>query len=538
MTIICNKAGWSGATLAACLAAYLATLQAVPALAAEARIAVQTETTSIDPMFHNVAPNIEMSRNMFDTLIAQDNRQRLLPSLALSWTPTGPTAWEIKLRPGVTFSDGTPLTADDIAFSIDRAPKVPNSPSSFGMYTKAVARTEVTDPLTLRIETNGPAPLLPNDLSVISIVSRKAAQGRSSAEFDSGAAAVGTGPYRFIRWDRGNQVVMEHNPAYWGAAQPGFHAWDRLVIRAIPNGAARAAAVLSGDVDLAASIPSDDIARLKADNGISLFQADSNRLIFLQTDSSRDRSPGLTDTAGKPLDRNPFRDQRVREALSVAINREALTGRLLNGQAKPAGQLLPPGFFGTSDKLVPPPYDPARAKRLLAEAGWGGGFGLRLAASNDRYPKDSEVAQAVAQMLTRVDIATQVDAMPASMLFSRGSKLEFSAFISGWIAASGEASSPLVALLATYDPVRGFGPSNRGRYSNPEFDRLLNQGLQTLDEASRGALLAQATEVAMRDVGLVPLYFLVNTWATRKGFRYDARSDEMTIAAGLTPAAP
>ena len=519
------------------VAAYLAAALLLPgagASAAEVRVAVQTETTSIDPMFHNVGPNIELARYIFDSLIGQDDRQRLQPALALSWTPVGPTSWEIRLRPGVLFHDGQSLTADDVAFSLARAPHVPNSPSPFSMYTKAVAQTEVIDPLLLRIETNGPAPLLPNDLSVISIISRKSAEGRSTADFNGGTAANGTGPYRFVSWTRGNQIVLDRNPTYWGPVQP----WDRVILRPIPNGAARVAAVLSGDVDLAASIPSDDIAKLRADPRVSLFQADSNRVIFLQTDSNRDRSPGLSNLAGKPLERNPFRDERVRRAVSLAINREGLTDRLLNGQAKPAGQVLPPGFFGTSDRLQPTPYDPVRAKQLLADAGWGDGFGLVLAATNNRYPKDSEVAQAVVQMLTRVGIETRVEAMPASLLFSRGSKLEFSAFIAGWIAASGEASSPLVALLATYDAAKGYGPSNRGRYSNPEFDRLLQQALQTLDEQRRGTLLAEATEVAMRDGGLIPLYFLVNTWAARKGLVYDARSDEMTMVTGLRPARP
>lgn len=326
-------------------------------------------------------------------------------------------------------------------------------------------------------------------------------------------------------------ITMARNPRYWGQ-EP---AWDNVTVRTISNGAARVAALLSGDVDLIEAVPSDNVAQLEHDPRATLFSADSNRLIFMLLDSNREQSPGVTDAVGKPLAHNPLRDQRVREAISIAINREALATRLLNGQVKPAGQLLPPGFFGTSDKLPPPTFDPARAKQLLAEAGVPDGFNLTVVATNDRYPKDSEVAQAIAQMLQRVGIRVTVETMPAVMVFTRGSKLEFSAMILGWIAASGEATSPMVAVLATNDPAKGFGSSNRGRYSNPEFDRLLEQGLQTLDTQKRAALLAQATETAMHDVGLVPLYFLVNTWAARSGFVYDARSDELTIAASLTP---
>ena len=510
----------------ACLLALLP----LSAGATDARIAVPTETTSIDPMFHNIGPNMAFSRNVFDTLIAQDDRQRLIPSLALSWTATAPTVWEIKLRPGVVFQDGSPFTADDVVFSLERAPAVPNSPSSFSMYTKSVAHAVAVDPLTLRIETPAPAPLLPNDLSVIAIVSRRAAAGKTTADFDSGVAAVGTGPYKFVRWDRGSAILLERNPLYWGPKQ----AWEHVTIRPISNGAARVAALLAGDVDLIEAVPSDAVALLAHDPRIRLFSADSNRLIFFHLDSAREQTPGITDASGTPLPHNPLRDVRVRQAISLAINREALTGRLLNGQARPAGQLLPPGFFGTSDKLPPPPFDPARSRTLLAEAGYADGFGMVLAATNDRYPKDIEVAQAIGQMLARVGIAVRVEAMPSAMVFTRANRLEFSAMILGWIAASGEATSPMVALLATYDTATGFGLSNRGRYSNPQFDALLAEGLRTLDPAQRSATLARATELAMQDVGLIPLYFVVNTWAARPGFVYDARSDELTEVGSLT----
>lgn len=515
----------------ACAATLLPASLATTALAADARIAVATETTSLDPQFHNVGPNNATWHNVFDALIAQDDRQRLQPALALSWTPLSPTLWEIRLRPGVLFSDGTPFTADDVVFSLQRAPTVPNSPSSFAMYAKSIGRAEAVDPLTVRIDTGQPAPLLPNDLSALAIVSRHAASGKTTADFDTLAAAIGTGPYRYVRWDRGGALLLARNDRYWGRRPD----WDKVTIRPISNGAARVAALLSGDVDLIDFVPSDTVAGLAADGRVSLFRTDSNRLIFVLLDSSRDRSPGVLDAAGAPLTPNPLRDRRVREAISIAINREALVARLLDGQGTPAGQLLPPGFFGTSTNLPPPKFDPARARELLAEAGVPKGFGLVLVATNDRYPKDVEIAQAIAQMLSRVGIAARVDTMPASMLFTRGSRLEFSAMVLGWIAASGEVTSPMIALLGTFDAAKGFGSSNRGRYSNPEFDRLLEEGLQTLDGPKRAVILAQATEIAMRDVGLVPLYFLVNTWATRKGFSYDARSDEMTMATGLSP---
>jgi peptide/nickel transport system substrate-binding protein len=196
---------------------------------------------------------------------------------------------------------------------------------------------------------------------------------------------------------------------------------------------------------------------------------------------------------------------------------------------------VPAGVFGANPNLRPPAFDLKLASSLMEQAGYKDGFGVTIAASNDRYPKDAEASQAVAQMLARIGIKAQVDSMPAAILYSRGSKLDFSVFMAGWIADSGEASSSLVSLLATYDTAKGMGPSNRGRYSSAAFDKTLAEALHTLDDNKRGALLGKATEIAMNDVGLIPLYFLVNTWATRKGLVYEARADELTLASSLRP---
>ena len=201
----------------------------------------------------------------------------------------------------------------------------------------------------------------------------------------------------------------------------------------------------------------------------------------------------------------------------------ALTARLTNDVA------------GASPNLPPLPFDLDQARRLLKEAGWGDGFSLVLASSNDRFPNDAQVAQAVGQMLARAAIKTEVQPMPASMLFSRGSKLEFSIMLSGWV-GTGEASSPMTALLATFEPKTGMGPSNRGRWSNPDFDAALGTALRTLDDTKRHAAYARAAEIAVGDMGVIPVYFTINTWATRKGLTYAARGDEQSLAMGLRPA--
>jgi peptide/nickel transport system substrate-binding protein len=235
------------------------------------------------------------------------------------------------------------------------------------------------------------------------------------------------------------------------------------------------------------------------------------------------------------MTQNPLRDPRVRKALSKAINRDAIVERVMEGVAIPAGQLLPDGFFAVSPNLRPEPYDPEGAKKLLAEAGVADGFGLTIHGPNNRYVNDAKIAQAIAQMLARIGIETAVQTMPKNVYFPRASKLEFSFILVGWGAGSGEPSSPLGALLHTHDKSNGFGGANRGRYSNPQMDNILEQALVTVDRKEHEQLLIKATEIAIGDLGIIPLHYQVNTWATRKGLRYEARTDENTLAMGVRP---
>lgn len=500
------------------------------AQAADVTMAVRTDAESIDPHFHVYTPNSAVARHIFDGLTQVDARGRIQPGLAVSWNAVADDVWEFKLRPNVTFHDGKPFTAADVLFTFQRAPNVPNSPSSYGQYTKMIASAEAIDDLTIRVRTKGPAPTLPVDLSQLAIISKAAAEGKTTADFNSGVAAIGTGPYRFIEWISGDHLTLARNETYWAGPEP----WGRVTRKAIPNDGARVAALLAHDVDIIEGVPAADRARLLGREDLALHECDATRIIYIHMDSARDVSPGITDAKGAKTDHNPLRDPRVRNAVSLAINREALTQKLLLGQAHPAGQYSPPGTPGTSPNLKPLPFDPDRARALLKEAGWADGFGVVLAGSNDRFPQDAQVTQAVGQMLARVGIKTEVQTMPAAMLFSRGSKLEFSMMLSGWV-GTGEASSPFTALMATYDPKTGLGPSNRGRWSNPDFDATLGEALRTMDDTKRNALYGRAAEIAVADMGVIPVYFTVNTWASRKGLTYDARADEISLAMGLRP---
>ncbi len=489
----------------------------------------------MDPHFHNLGPNNAISRQIFDRLILQDEKQRLMPGLALSWKPIDDLTWEFKLRQGVKFHDGTDFTADDVVCTFKRAPDVPNSPASFGTYIKGKTVVKVDDH-TVHFKTSSPYPLMGNDVSTIPVISDSVGCGAATEDFNSGKAAVGTGPFKFVSYKPGESISFSRNDDYWGDKP----IWTEVEFRAIKSGPSRVAALLAGDVDMIASVPTTDIQALSKNKDLQLSQGVSNRVIYLHLDQFREDSPHVHANGGGKI-KNPLLDLRVRKAISMAISRDAIVDRVMEGVAIKAGQLLPEGFFGISPNLQPVEYDPQGAKALLAEAGYADGFEMTIHSPNDRYINDAKIAEAIGQMLSRIGIKMSVETMPRSVYFSRASKggegglPEFSFMLLGWGAGSGESSSPLKSLIHTYDKSKGFGAANRGRHSNPEIDALIEQALRTVDDEKRQDLLAKATEMAIANVAVIPTHFQVNTWAAKKGIKYIARTDEYTIAVGVAP---
>ena len=248
--------------------------------------------------------------------------------------------------------------------------------------------------------------------------------------------------------------------------------------------------------------------------------------VYLALDHDREVSPFAAGPDGK----NPLRDRKVRQAMSMAIARDALIARIMDGQGVPAGQLVPQGFFGWVPGLEAPKADMSAAKKLLAEAGYPDGFTLTYHATNDRYPNDEKVAQAIGQMFSKIGIKVSVVTLPGNVYFSRASAREFSIVMCGAAAETGEAASVLGPLLATFDKEKGQGQGNRGRYSNPEFDRLYGESLVNADDAKREKLLQDATRLAMEDVGVIPVFFFTNNWAMRKDLSIAPRADGYTLA--------
>jgi peptide/nickel transport system substrate-binding protein len=302
----------------------------------------------------------------------------------------------------------------------------------------------------------------------------------------------------------------------------------------MPTDTARTAALLAGDVDVIENVPTADLARLRGSPNFRLAQAVSWRTIFFHLDQHRARPPLITDKTGRPLAANPFMDVRVRRAVSKAINRPALVERVMEGAAAPAANVVAPQIFGHNAELKPEAYDPEGAKKLLAEAGYPDGFGLTIAAPNNRYVNDDQVAQTVAQMLSRVGIRCRVDTMPFSVYMTKARDQQFSFAMLGW--GSYSADLALRSLAGTFSPAKGYGAWNWGRYSNPELDRLIGQALGSVDEKKRAAIAREAGALAARDLAIIPLYHQIATWAMKKNISYIARTDEFTLAHQFQPA--
>ena len=491
------------------------------------RVGVAAEATTLDPHYYNLNPNMEVDDHLYDYLISFNDKGNLIPGLATSWRSVDDTTWEFSLRKGVTFHDGSQFTAADVVFTIQRARMPSNSPDSYSRHFTRIAEVAVMDDFTLRIRTDTAFPNLLRELAQIAIIPRTLGATATYENFNSGKAAIGTGPFKLVEWVPGDRLILARNDAWWGERP----VWDRVIFKPIVSSPARTAALLAGDVDIISAVPTSDVARLRTDPRTAVWQIVGNRLMYVVPDVARDISPFVRGSDGKPLPQNPLRDVRVRQAISKAINRRALVDQVMEGIGTPAGQFLPEGFFGHSPQLQPDIYDPATARQLLSDAGYPQGFSLTISGPNDRYLNDARVAETIAQFLTRVGIKTSVDTMPKAVFFSRAAKLDFSFMFIGSAPATNEASDSMAYLLATFDKDRGMGAGNRGRFSNRKYDLLLDEALRTIEDGKRESLLRQATEIAIGEqLALIPLYYQVNVWATRKGLTFAPRIDELTHA--------
>lgn len=495
------------------------------AQAQELRIA-ERAPPSLDPHYLFLEFNMAYGQHIFESLVRLDRNGQLVPGLATSWEAIEPTRWRFKLRPGVVFHDGKAFSADDVVYTFERIPNIPNNPSPYTPYLTSVTGVEKVDELTIDITTDQPNPRIPFQTFGILIVAKHAVEGRQTGDFTTGRAAVGTGPYRFNEHLPNERLVLVRNDAYWGEKPY----WSRLTFRFIQNDAARIAALLSGDVDLIDNVPPVDAERIGATPGFGIGSWLTKRVIYLGANIGMGESPLTTDNSGRPLESNPFADARVRKAVSLAINRDAISDRILRGYGSPANQ-LPVGTNAHRDDLAPEPYDPEESKRLLTEAGYPDGFKTSLQCPNDRYVGDAATCQALGQMLARIGIAATVETFPSSTYFGKlGPTGVIPLFMVGWSNDGQDGTTTLLAVFHTHDSNKNFGRYNNTKYSNTEFDEIVEQASVEMDHQAQTELFQKAMRIATSEYANIPLYRTMAIFGLRDGIFCHPRVDEKLIA--------
>lgn len=542
MNFVLNK--WMSALAGGCIAG----VSLVGAAQAQTlTMALASEPTAADPHYHKMTTNDSFSAHIYDSLVGRTASMELVPSLAESWKSLDDLTWEFKLRKDVSFSNGAPFTSQDVLFTICRTlNNETNVSQSYMDTTKLLTDVQTPDAYTVIVKTAEPVPLIPaefaRNLPIISssIVKHdklkfapKEGCGYkgtwpSVADFNNGKMAIGTGPFTLKSYIKGAGITLERNDKYWGAKPH----WQTVKMVTVPNAGPRLTGLMSGDYDLIENPAARDLARIKEDKKLAFVATPSTRLVFFQPDAGREKSPFVTAPDGK----NPLKDLRVRKAINMAIDRKAIVQRLMDGMATPAYQYMPDGMFGGLAKAPEIKFDPEGAKKLLAEAGYPNGFEMTLSSTNDRYMNDAQIAQAVAQYLTRIGIKTKVDAMTASIYFPKRAKREYSFAMGGWPSENGEASGLFQLWVTSTDSPKGLGTSNYGGFSSAEFDKVYIPAAKTVDAAKRKQMLQQATQIALDNVPLIPLHFESSIWAYKKGLSYEGRRDQYTLATSVKPA--
>jgi peptide/nickel transport system substrate-binding protein len=485
------------------------------------RWARSQDALTLDPYGQNEGPTHNLMHLLYEPLVDRDLKSgSLVPTLAVSWRVTDdPTIWEFKLRPDVTFHNGDPFSADDVVFSFAR---VLQPTSDLRGTISFIDKAEKVDDLTVRIKTKGPNAILPATLINIYMMDKRWCEANNTVTVqdyknkkDNFAVrnANGTGPYRLVSREQDVRTVLRRNEDYWGKGQfaLGVEEISYLTVKA---DATRVAALLSGDVDLVQDVPTQDIDRLQKTPGVKVNIGPENRTIFLGMDVA---SPELKTSDVKG--RNPFADRQVRQAMNMAIDREAIKRAVMRNQAVPAGIVMPPFVNGYTKELdIIPAVDLPAARSLLAEAGFPGGFSVTLHCPNDRYVNDERICQAVASMLAKIGIRVSLVAQPKGQHFTLILKTppETEFYMLGWGVPTYDTHYVVSALYQTRSGMDG--TFNATGYSNPELDKMIDSLAALTDQARRNAMIAKIWAILQAETIYIPLHHQTLAYAMKDGW--------------------
>ncbi len=509
------------ATLSLALGLMAATsVQAVPL-----RWAAQNDILTLDPHSQNHATTNAILMHAYEGLTRYSNKYEVEPALATKWTYINPTQVRFELRKGVKFHDGSPFTADDVVFSFGR---IKQPQGTMQIYVTGIKEVKKVDSHTIDLILEAPNPILLRNIIDFRIMSKAWAEKNNSvntqdykAKEDNFASrnVMGTGAYRITGWQPDQKVSMVQNPEWWDKARASnISEVSYLPIKSDPT---RVAALLSGDVDLLTDLPTQDVARLKTDPKLKIVEGPEVRTIFFAMDQGSDELKG-SNVKGK----NPFKDKRVREAMNVAIDREAIKRTIMRGLSIPAAIMVAPGVNGnTPDIDQPIKADVDKAKKLMAEAGYPDGFEVQLNCPNNRYVNDEEVCQAAVSMWAKIGIKARLVATPMAQHSLTFQKFETSLYMLGWGVATYDAQYALQSLVRT-KTTGADGNFNYSKVSDAKIDQLVDAMKTETDVTKRNAMIKEAL-LRTRDEHLfVPLHHQMRPWAMRANVQTVHRSDD------------
>lgn len=470
-------------------------------------IATSTDIESFDPHNNNNTASEAVLVNVFDYLVKNDSEQKKVPGLAESWEQVDDTTWRFKLRQGVTFHNGDPFTSADVKFTIERVAK--DSALKQNSYFKNIVEVKAVDEYTVDIITDGPDPIMLNRLSKMGagILPAKYIEEKGMDEFLK--QPVGTGPYKFSKWNKDDRVELVKNENYFGDAPK----WDSVVFRVIPEASTRVSELLAGGVDVASGIPSTDVARIEAEADKKIVKAPIQRvlqLIFRQTEGSITADP------------------KVREAIELAIDKQGLVDSIAGGAGIVTRTSVTPGNFGADPSLYKTTqYDQDKARALLKEAGYAEGQAEMTISVSTVYKEQAEV---VAAMLEQVGFKINLDVLEPSAFSERYSSKSFKEIFMIGIGNS------LFDASNNYNRYMLEEAKGESDYNNPEVEKLLQSALVNMDPAAREKEYQQVQQIFSEERPAVYLYQMEGVYGTNSKVNYQPRVDEMFYADEITPA--
>ena len=505
-------------------AAALAAVCAAGVHAQTLRWASQGDPQTMDPHSQNESMTNMMNGQVYERLTSRDKKLVIVPGLATSWEQVGPLLWRFKLRPGVKFHDGSPFTADDVVFSIQRGQQ---PTSQINNYVGSVGTPRKVDELTVEFQLAAVNPIFLEHLDSAWMMSKawceknrvtKPLDFKNKEESFASQNANGTGPYRLVSRAPGIKSTYKRNPTWWGKHEGNV---QEIVFTPIANDATRLAALVSGEVDFILDPAPRDVPRLRNTAGVKIVDGPEDRIVFIGMDQGRDELL-YSSVKGK----NPFKDLRVRRALYQAVDIETLKAKLMNGQSFPTGGLTPSpaGAYNDPELEKRLPFDLAAARKLMAEAGYADGFEVTLDCPNNRYVNDEAICVALAGMWAQIKVRVKVNGMPRATYFPKLEKYDFSMYMLGWGGAVTDAETTLTPVLRNAGE-KGVGFYNYGKARNDKADAIAAKSSTEADPAKRRELVKAALRDYREQVTVIPLHRQVIPWATRSNVSVVHRAD-------------